>query len=604
MLPCPVLLGGGTFLNGRNRVLHRFRGGDFAAEFRLANHHKAMRAVVVFFVLFLAVLTARADEIVFPPFQNSGAGGRWLYNLTPTTVTGYDGGWYPSTWGVTGQGWKEVSTAFYYQQNGVWGWGYSPTVTPYSGARSIPSGSTAMRIRGKTLNNDLTLEMEVSLDPNAPVNKMRMFYNNDKDYPVKLALVNAQGTVLASMTVQPKSGNTLTYTVPNGVDPATLKWELYVPATFGDGGWVSTPLPNTKVSEGAANSTSVPPTSEPPTQNIPQPTNAPGTGGNTSTTINNYNSVWNSTNASTATSQTTALDKSTFREGVDKLERAIKSNTGTGGSQIDPRPNIDAVRTAVVEGLTGVKSSVDAVKQKLTDAKTDADSEKTQKLLEADQALQAMSGQATQRDAKYAQARALLPVPEGSMESVSAGSPSSAFWTFHIGAYTVNANPAANSLVASCFAFTRQLAVWAVLMGCLVGLLKNNDWLVQGVATAQPTQAAPIHAIAGLAIPATAPGLIKAALITALMFASVPISFAFFQHQLGGLSMLSMLFQNPVVAAKAAGSASFLDESVKLLNLAMPLDLTLVCFVTWVTHKFTCQSVTFGIASGMRWIAG
>lgn len=157
--------------------------------------------------------------------------------------------------------------------------------------------------------------------PPVPDKQYDVTHANNSSVPLKVGLYNGS-TLVAEVTIPPGETARLTATVPPGVE---LTEKFFVQSEFSDGVWLAiddfddTPSGTRTVNTndldddtGTPPPTPPPPTAPPPTVAAPTgPSNSPSTSGT---------GVWTTTAATTSTE---ALDKTTFRQGVDKITAAV-----------------------------------------------------------------------------------------------------------------------------------------------------------------------------------------------------------------------------------------------------------------------------------------
>ncbi len=315
--------------------------------------------------------------------------------------------------------------------------------------------------------------------------------------------------------------------------------------------------------------------------------------------------VTNNVFDSTVTSNTTALDKATFATGINRLGSSINNSLDRINSSIKAQGAGTGTVTATVDftalnsHVDAVKASTDAIKAELIAEQLARTSSETSASTSQAANSAALGGSAS---SKYAAGAALVSVPSGSTPSGANTGSGDSSWTVTMAGRTWNAYPLADARWSSLASFTRTAVAWVVLIGCIGLLLKNTDVVVVGICSAQTTTAS-AATIAGTGT-GYANAVLKAGFATVLIFGAVPVCWAIFTGSIGGLTLMTELFVHPFNSAvTASGGSGPVVQGMKLLDAVMPVDLSIVSTVTVLVHKFTCQSVTVGLASGMRWIA-
>jgi len=348
-----------------------------------------------------------------------------------------------------------------------------------------------------------------------------------------------------------------------------------------------------------------------PTQTFTQPEDVPaevgavnGSAPPQSAAISNYSS--NSTVIYSGAASA-SLDKGTMagftqavvnavREGSADIVSAVKasggSSTGGGG---DPLP-VEVDLSPVVTAVEDLKDS-----------------------LNTDHSASIASGRAT-GEAGMASAMStgsgLVPVAlDFEFSEPPSGTFNAEFWqvSLNLGlgaaaAAVIDLNPDNFPLLLKVFAFVRTLAGWMLVISCGLAVIKTTEWVVGSVATMQPTTAGSSGAVVDFAAGALPASIWKAGVITAAVFAVIPLAYGLFNGDLLSISFIEAVSGTgggPIFdALNSADTAVWAVEGVKLANAIFPLSLAMTSVVTVIVHKLTCQSIVLGLSSAIRWAVG
>lgn len=173
-------------------------------------------------------------------------------------------------------------------------------------------------------------------------------YLNSQEYSVTLRVLDASdpNNEIGTVTLAPGQGILQQFDVPDEVTDLIVVTEA-VDLLFSDGAWVEVPGAVTEVAENGPYPSEVIPegTQAQDEVAVPEPGNAP-------VTNNNFNEgdniIWSQDNDTTTV---TILDKSTFREGVDKLIDAVGSGGGSVNVDVDTGEIVDAIEAQTAELL-------------------------------------------------------------------------------------------------------------------------------------------------------------------------------------------------------------------------------------------------------------
>lgn len=301
-------------------------------------------------------------------------------------------------------------------------------------------------------------------------------HSNSSAVPMKVGLYNGD-TLIAEVTVPPGQSARLTATVPAGVE---LTEKFFVQSQFSDGVWLAvddfddTPSGTRTVSTGGLNdSTGTPPTTPPPAT-PPPPTVAAPTGPTTAPSTSGTG-VWTTTAATTSAE---ALDKTTYRQGVDKITSAIAGigkngaiNVTLGGGGGGGTGEVD---TSEIERLLGeINDRGDQAKDD-ADAAVDDFGGNDLAIIAVDQA------QSRATDGRNEMGNAISGAFGSAPSSPdSPGSPPSGF--IELGTYggqqlRIPKNPfdsegPFNGILGTIAAFIRRLIAWSIVASFMIWLL-------------------------------------------------------------------------------------------------------------------------------------
>jgi hypothetical protein len=263
----------------------------------------------------------------------------------------------------------------------------SGVMTPYDFSGVIDPGQNNSTSTGyclvpySSLSATITINMQVpggaygseqfwTLGPPVPAQKVLVSKFNSNTYPIKIKVYGQpSGTFLGEYTLQPNTGVSAYVGLPTGDTSATVtvtpmgvekSGEVWSDNPLGQGPEVADPLPLLPQPNDA------PPTPPPagPTNpnNTPLPPGLPGSNQQPSQIPDGQvkPTVW-SPGTGQATTQGTALDQNTFKEGIGKLETAIgKIGTGTStetvpGVTVDNLPSeTEAESAADADAVVGI----------------------------------------------------------------------------------------------------------------------------------------------------------------------------------------------------------------------------------------------------------
>lgn len=201
---------------------------------------------------------------------------------------------------------------------------------PLTGTGSAArTASQRYRMRAAKFNwsNALITDQIIFIEPNAVSKKVRVSYFNSREFPVRLKLVDSANpsTVIAETLVAGGTGFIQTIALPLGVNDATLL--TFVEDFSRDGpSWVVDEGAVTQIGSGT-NVPGVETDGDPSTTTVPEPPGLPGkvTPPSENPVSQPRPTVWfMGGSGAVETTDAERLDKATFREGVDKLEVAVK----------------------------------------------------------------------------------------------------------------------------------------------------------------------------------------------------------------------------------------------------------------------------------------
>jgi len=216
--------------------------------------------------------------------------------------------------------------------------------------------------------------------------------------------------------------------------------------------------------------------------------------------------------------------------------------------------------------------------------------------------------------ANQAAGSALVPQASGTQtatENLSGGASSNFNVSLPLsggGQFIGSLDPRLHSFTSGLASFVKALLVLISTGFLYAALVKSNDHALLVITCSQGTTAGTTDVLGtGSSIPTA---LVKAGIITAIIFAAVPLIYSAIVGNVNGISIMGAIFTNPVNAAvtAAGGSAGSwmvaFNDGVRLANGFIPIDHGLACIISYYVHKQTVQSILLGISSGLRWSVG
>lgn len=442
--------------------------------------------------------------------------------------------------------------------------------------------------------------------PTAKVFNVPLFNPSAIDVTIKIYEIGpdqpANGSLVASVQLAPGEKKTVTIRVASG-NGLQFIGEAYNAALDANGNLVAGTGFYTwnagKLSNFDGETDSDAGNTNPTTQQTPE--------GNSNPTNFDPNSrVSVKTDAVPATSDTTALDKKTYVDGVNGMSSSIVSAVdrvnetlrkglsvsvsggSSGGTVVDARPNIDAVKTSV----DGVKTSVDGVKTGTDRLKENSD--KIREDFEAQVAAipenSAMEGAANA--ASSAVLTALGTLPSTGVASVPSSAPNFAITLPlpAIGDVEFDLNPFTPERFGGVAAFLRSLATWLLVMGFAGWAALQSREALTAMLAAQQARG---NTIAGSGAQVTA--LIAAGLITTAVASGFVAIVGWKDLSLAGTTAVSALGTDPLSSASGAVAGG-----VWMLDQVFPVATAFACLAARLTYQFTLTLAVASVSTVVR----
>jgi len=208
------------------------------------------------------------------------------------------------------------------------GWGSSPwTVTGSTTFTRDPNSWYRVRIY-KSNDANVFLENNATWWAPDPVTekRVRIAGTHTGERPIRLVLRSGESDVVGSIDVQPGASYDQTFTVTEAQETAGLHLDTFVQDSFQDGVWVQKETFDTatatKVGTAEVSGVTLPAGGIPDASWEAYSNRGPSSAAPSASTSST--SAWTASNVTTTTTDQERLDKATYREGVDKLERVLQ----------------------------------------------------------------------------------------------------------------------------------------------------------------------------------------------------------------------------------------------------------------------------------------
>jgi hypothetical protein len=164
-----------------------------------------------------------------------------------------------------------------------------------------------------------------TVNPVQDVKRVRIAGTHTGERPIRLVFRSGASDVIGTIDVQPGAVYDETFTVTPAQDAAGLHLDTFVQDSFQDGVWVQNetfdPGTATKVGSDEVSAVTLPPEGIPDASWQAYSNRGPSSSAPTAET--SITGSWTASNYTSTTVDAERLDKATYREGVDKLEKAL-----------------------------------------------------------------------------------------------------------------------------------------------------------------------------------------------------------------------------------------------------------------------------------------
>jgi len=301
---------------------------------------KYLRLIFLGFVLFCIAYAVKGAVYTVSDATATVTENMETHNVTVTYALGRrdDGGGDPDNWyttlsiiAVPGDGLHTNLGTAVNVHSVQSGWGSSPwTVTGTTTFARNPDQWYRVRIAKWNDANALIQDNMSWWAPDPETEKrVRVAGTHTGERPIRIVLRSGESDIIGSIDVQPGASYDQTFTVTDAQETAGLHLDTFVQDTFQDGVWVQKdtfdPATATKIGSEEVSGVVLPPGGIPDAPHEAYSNRGPSSAAPTATTSST--SAWTSSNVTTTTTDQERLDKSTYREGVDKLERVLQGKT-------------------------------------------------------------------------------------------------------------------------------------------------------------------------------------------------------------------------------------------------------------------------------------
>jgi len=400
--------------------------------------------------------------------------------------------------------------------------------------------------------------------------KIRTMGTNNSDQTIRIGYVDASGDSVLDITVQPGESWDETVVVNEADGPFTPV--IATQGQFSDGVWFSVPIEDaTPVPTGSPVS---PSTADPVPETSTVVYNVTNNTVNNNTIINNQStpnspggggSPWLAPSGGTV--DTERLDKTTFRQGVDKLEVAIKA------SEKQRKADADALKEAVEE---------------LTDENQKAINEAAFAALEANPEIIGMQSAGSAAGASSSAVFGSTPGGKG-YALTPGGAPVLAIADPFSG-QEYDLNPLQNEGIATAVSWFRQAVAWLALMTFASWVWGQVAEWTRGMSTLPQAKGNPV--VAGTGAQATA--LLAAGLMTTAVITAMVGILAWSFDDINIPSLVSLSTTNPM-ATIPAGAYWMLDQF-------FPIATLVTCVIARMTFNMYASTIFATTAAIVRFI--
>jgi len=396
---------------------------------------------------------------------------------------------------------------------------------------------------------------------------------NSYSYAIKVRILNGSGTAIwTSGALTP--GQTVQHNEDvTGRTDGPFKVGLLVPSSLGDGIWEARDLDSgttipigtaLEVREGSTEPDFPPatPLPDPGTEGIPQ-ANGVNTEGGTQV------SIWNAPTGSTVDAE--RLDKLTFKQGTDRLEKAIGDSA-------------KKIVTAVGAG----NAKLDAIGTKLDALKTNADEQATAKA--ANPGAGVAAGQGSTAKSEATSLFGTVPSSLGYTPGSGTAPVLAVTMPEQFGGKTFDLNPFTESRLGGVAAWFRSACAWLAIVTLGVWVWSEIGSWVRGLSNLRQAQGNAV--VGGTGAQATA--LVAATAITVAVVAGVAalLAWGFSGINLG--TLLGSVSTNPLVGIPAT--------VLWMLDTLLPVGTIITCVVARMCFNLYASSVFAGAAAVVRFI--